>query len=71
VDDALTQTYSSGVYAIDPQSPNPSWRQFASSKVDSGDVSWVAGWPLAATQQGSILWAVAERGQWVYLSPLP
>lgn len=76
-DSANTPTiYSSHVYVIDPQSPHPVWRQFAPTSVGAApqgaqETQWLAGWPLAATRHGLVLWARTLSGRWVYLSPLP
>lgn len=80
VDDVINNTlvYVSNVYAIDPQSPHPAWHLFAPGYVGSGRMTIVDDWPLAATKQGLVLWALTtylENGksvpQRIYLAPLP
>jgi hypothetical protein len=78
VNDAKTNASNASLdalYTIDPLSPNPVWRQFAPVKVGSKNVGWLINWPLAATRQGFVLWAIPDEGMnpltGVYLSPLP
>jgi hypothetical protein len=63
---------SSVVYAVDPQSAHPTWKQFAARPT--GDYR-PANWPLARTAQGEVLWGFyvvdPQPYNMAYLAPLP
>jgi putative zinc finger protein len=75
VQDTRTNATLDALYAIDPGSAQPAWRQFAPMNAGSTSITSLTGWPLAATSQGLVLWALPNNGQSpltrVYLSPLP
>jgi hypothetical protein len=70
------QSLSSAVYAIAPQSANPTWRQFTPSGI-SNNITVVGGsMPLSKTVQGWVLWGFSYDRQtnvytYSYLTPLP
>ncbi|HEX5440652.1 MAG TPA: hypothetical protein VFW76_07190, partial [Ktedonobacterales bacterium] len=70
------QTLSSAIYAIAPQSANPTWKVFTPNGA-SNSVSLVfSSMPLSKTAQGWVLWGVTYDPQtnaykYSYLIPLP
>jgi hypothetical protein len=70
------QTLSSAIYAIAPQSTNPTWKPFTPNGTSNSVSLVVSGMPLSKTAQGWVLWGFSYDSQtnaskYSYLMPLP